>query len=461
MTLPAFKAVGAGNETSIAWPTHVAGDFALCCIEHHDSTITTPSGWTVAPGFPITTSVQSCRLSMFYRFATSAAESDFPVTGAADHNYGAIATYTGVNQLNPFHLISTADNINATTNYFPGLTTLLPDCLIVNVLGRSTDVAGAQSSTETNADLGSLTERFDDGTATGAGGGVVILDGTKAAKGPFTFTRVTLATSSASPCVTLALQAADQTFGVKSNIINLGKHRMAIPCKQSTAQSFRLFMADSADGKTGKTGLTLTVTLQKEGDTSFSSISPTVTEIGSGHYNLALTTTHMNTVGLTSVRATASGADPADAPNCIDVVAYDKASATRGTAGTALPAVAAEAAGGLYTRGTGAGQINQDANGRADARAVAESLSLVSAIAALPTAVQIRDSILNFALRTGRTVRGHWRRMDALFFGKNTGLLGSLVTSYQPDETTEEFTAAQNTTAGTREKATVTNSEVP
>jgi hypothetical protein len=38
---------------------------------------------------------------------------------------------------------------------------------------------------------------------------------------------------------------------------------------------------------------------------------------------------------------------------------------------TALPAVAAEGSGGLYTRGTGAGQINQDANGRIDVNAKA------------------------------------------------------------------------------------------
>lgn len=43
--------------------------------------------------------------------------------------------------------------------------------------------------------------------------------------------------------------------------------------------------------------------------------------------------------------------------------AYD---ATRGLAGTALPGAAAEAAGGLYTRGSGAGQINQQANGQID-----------------------------------------------------------------------------------------------
>lgn len=37
---------------------------------------------------------------------------------------------------------------------------------------------------------------------------------------------------------------------------------------------------------------------------------------------------------------------------------------------TALPNAAAEAAGGLFTRGTGAGQINQDANGRIDANVI-------------------------------------------------------------------------------------------
>lgn len=51
-----------------------------------------------------------------------------------------------------------------------------------------------------------------------------------------------------------------------------------------------------------------------------------------------------------------------------EVVLADK---FRGVAGpTALPGAAAEAAGGLYTRGTGAGQINQPANGQVDANAV-------------------------------------------------------------------------------------------
>lgn len=48
---------------------------------------------------------------------------------------------------------------------------------------------------------------------------------------------------------------------------------------------------------------------------------------------------------------------------------------------TALPNAAAEAAGGLYTRGTGAGQINQDANGRVDTRTAAMAADVVTAAA--------------------------------------------------------------------------------
>lgn len=53
----------------------------------------------------------------------------------------------------------------------------------------------------------------------------------------------------------------------------------------------------------------------------------------------------------------------------IQLVAYDPFDTVR-LGLTALPNAAAEAAGGLYTRGTGAGQINQPANGRIDANTV-------------------------------------------------------------------------------------------
>ncbi len=72
-----------------------------------------------------------------------------------------------------------------------------------------------------------------------------------------------------------------------------------------------VFLTDSADHVTGKTGATLAITISKDG-AAFASISPTVTERGNGWYNIALTTGNTDTLGDLVLRATASGADPID-----------------------------------------------------------------------------------------------------------------------------------------------------
>ena len=81
--------------------------------------------------------------------------------------------------------------------------------------------------------------------------------------------------------------------------------------KQSTAANVMVFMTDSADHVAGKAGLTLTITASKDG-AAFASISPTVTDRGSGWYSLALTTSHTDTLGDLAIHATATGADPTD-----------------------------------------------------------------------------------------------------------------------------------------------------
>ena len=70
-------------------------------------------------------------------------------------------------------------------------------------------------------------------------------------------------------------------------------------------------MVDSTDHITGKTGLTVTVTLSKAGG-SFGAAGGTVTEISSGWYKIALTTTDTNTVGDLAYHCTSTGADPTD-----------------------------------------------------------------------------------------------------------------------------------------------------
>lgn len=64
----------------------------------------------------------------------------------------------------------------------------------------------------------------------------------------------------------------------------------------------------------------------------------------------------------------------------VTLVAYDFADGVR-LGLTALPNAAAEAAGGLYTRGTGAGQINQPANGMVDANVVRNAGTAITAAA--------------------------------------------------------------------------------
>lgn len=84
--------------------------------------------------------------------------------------------------------------------------------------------------------------------------------------------------------------------------------------KQSTAYDLRVVMYDSTDHVTEKTGLTLTVTEAKSGTNSYSSISPSVTAIGNGAYNIALTTSHLDTIGDTLIRITGTAADPVTIP---------------------------------------------------------------------------------------------------------------------------------------------------
>jgi hypothetical protein len=81
--------------------------------------------------------------------------------------------------------------------------------------------------------------------------------------------------------------------------------------KQSTANiALVFFMVDSADHVTGKTGLTPTVTLSKNGG-SFASPAGAVSEIGAGFYKVAPNATDSNTLGILSLTATATGADRA------------------------------------------------------------------------------------------------------------------------------------------------------
>jgi len=99
-----------------------------------------------------------------------------------------------------------------------------------------------------------------------------------------------------------------------------------VTLKQSaTARKLVFLMIDSADHISGKTGLTVTVTLSKNG-AAFASPAGTVSEIGSGWYALTATSADTGTLGSLVLHATATGADVSD--HEYNVVAPDPDSAT-------------------------------------------------------------------------------------------------------------------------------------
>lgn len=107
--------------------------------------------------------------------------------------------------------------------------------------------------------------------------------------------------------------------------------------QSSTTYPVCFFMADSTDHVTGKTGLTPTVTLGKNGAVgALGAASGAVVEMGNGWYSVAGHATDRDTVGELVYHASAAGADPADVK--IVIVPWDPFDATKlGLTGVAVP----------------------------------------------------------------------------------------------------------------------------
>ncbi len=135
----------------------------------------------------------------------------------------------------------------------------------------------------------------------------------------------------------------------------------------------RLSSADMSIGTTG----TFTIKISKNGAAPVTPSGTTITQVDAtnfkGLHYWEGVAADFDTVGPLSIRIVSVGGTKLmeQREMVVDVWEVDGHNAIRGTTGTALPNVAAEAAGGLITRGTGAGQVNQSANGQIDAKVVA------------------------------------------------------------------------------------------
>lgn len=142
-----------------------------------------------------------------------------------------------------------------------------------------------------------------------------------------------------------------------------------------------IWLVDATDGIVSETGVTGTPRISKNGGAS-AAAATTITEVDStnmpGLYYIELSATEVDTLGtvMVSFKTAATG----QWHGICHVVDFDPFDGVR-MGMTALPNAAAEAAGGLFTRGTGAGQINQPANGLVDVNVEQWLDSVVNALA--------------------------------------------------------------------------------
>lgn len=163
-----------------------------------------------------------------------------------------------------------------------------------------------------------------------------------------------------------------------------------------------IHLVDQTDGITPETGEAAGQPQLSKNGASFSNTTATLTAIGNGAYYVELTAAELDTVGFGIVRY--DSANTAEAQVAFQVVSFDPYDSVR-LGLTSLPNAAAEAAGGLYTRGTGAGQINQDANGRVDTNVANMDAGTVTA-SAIATAAIDADSIATDAITSAKIAAG-------------------------------------------------------
>jgi len=227
--LPSYKAAGAvvsgTGAITPAWPTHAAGDVALLVVESANQAISlsTPAGFAEVTNSPQGTGTAggtaATRLAVYWKRATTSAESSPVVADSGNHQIARIITFRDVIDTgNPWDV--TAGNVASSASKsvsIPGATTTVANALVVTIVANATDTTSARTSGWTNANLTGLTEYVDNNTNQGNGGGFGVAAGLKAAAGAYGTTTATLATSSVQGRMSIAMKPAVSGPGAASN----------------------------------------------------------------------------------------------------------------------------------------------------------------------------------------------------------------------------------------------------
>jgi hypothetical protein len=191
MPMPVIVGVGASTAATgtitPAYPaayTAVANDVAITFIETNSETITAPTNWASVTTVAASTGTLT-RLSAFWRRLT-ASEAAPAYTTTANHKIGRMIVLSGCRTSgNPFETpASSTELVSDTTVSIPGVTTASANCMMLYAFGTGQDILSTAGATGwTNASLVNVTERMDNWTDQGTGGGFAMASGEKAVAG--------------------------------------------------------------------------------------------------------------------------------------------------------------------------------------------------------------------------------------------------------------------------------------
>lgn len=218
--LPTYVGAGAASGSASALTpalpgSLLVGDILLLPLETADQAITiaTANGgtWTEVTGSPAS-ALATTRLTVFWSRYNGTQTA--PVTSdSGDHQAGIMLAFRGCPGAgNPWDVTSAStDLVSQTSGSATGATTTVVNTLVVIMVGSSDpDLAntGTEYSAWANADLGSVTERTDNNTLAGNGGGLGTATGTRVAAGAYGATTFTQAHAATKAMMTVALMGA-------------------------------------------------------------------------------------------------------------------------------------------------------------------------------------------------------------------------------------------------------------
>lgn len=215
----AVGAVASGTTTCTpAFPAGIAAGDVLVNVAESvgGQNITLPSGWAHITGSPVVQGTNT-QLTVIWRLYDGVFSAP-ALAGTTDHVIGRMLALRGCPTTgNPWDVAATASSATSSTAAsWPGVTTTVPDTLVLEILATGADVSTAQISTLTNANYTSITERIDNAVITGNGGVIICYSGVKATASATGASTATLTTAATKAYMTVAFKNAAAGGGVVS-----------------------------------------------------------------------------------------------------------------------------------------------------------------------------------------------------------------------------------------------------